>query len=127
MNWASILSGLQSLAGVAGKVAPKASVSIAVAGRSATIDAATLGAGLKVLSGIDFAAIEKEFSVSPLVAGLMTVDDFVKIAAPFVPGLAAAETALAAAVKLGTLYPPHNSGQDGVGAAPEGNSNFTGA
>ena len=127
MNWASILSGLQTLAGLAGKIAPKASVTAVVAGQSATIDATTVGAGLKVLSGIDFAAIEKEFAISPLVAAVMTADDFVKIAAPFVPGLAAAQTALDAAVKLGTLYPPHNAGEGGVGAAPEGNSNFTGA
>lgn len=120
----SLLSWAQNLLGVAAKVAPNAGVTTSIGGLPATIDVATAQAGLAALGKIPWDQIVTEFNNGQIVtAGVMLTDDAASVIDKFMPALIPAEKVLDFAVQLGLHSTAHNSGEGGIGALPEGNSN----
>ena len=125
------MSGLGSLLSIATKalgfgagIAPNLHVDVKVAGQTGTISFATLQAGLGALGKIPWAQIEAEFKSGQIVtAGVMIADDAVSVLDKFIPAALPAEKLLDFAVLIGTHSLAHNSGEGGLGAAPEGNGN----
>jgi len=127
MSMQAIVNGLESLLGIAKRIAPDAHVDVVVGGNPGVVNYDTLLAGLESMMGIDLAAIKDEFNKGQLVtAGAMSIDDVLKVVAKVVPGVGVAEAVVHALVIFSKLGPAHNSGEDGVGAEPSGNGNVVG-
>ena len=117
---------MEGVLGLAKQVAPKAAVVTTIGGQAVTIDYATLIAGLEALAKIDFGQIKTEFEAGQVVtAGVIAVDDALKVLSPLIPTLVPAQKILDLAVFVGTHSLAHNSGENGIGADPAGSGNVT--
>ena len=117
----ALVALLEQALGIAQKVAPNVVVKATLGGMPATFSAKTILAGLKAFAGIDLAKIETEFNSGQIVtAGMIAVEDVLKALAPEIPGLALPEEFVAILASAGEASLAHNSGEDEIGARPEG-------